>query len=260
MSSAIDALRNRGKQEPEPDPGAVPDLSEPEVETKETNQAEPDALDGLMEAMSNDEELAPATVAAMRKEIGARATSLMRQAVLLAREHTSVTESGSLLDDTIMSMRQSGLSHRKIAAELGEGVTEDEIADRLAQMYTKMEQVTTAEYRMLQVGRLEQVINMCWNLASMGSADHIELLVKAIERLNKMYELEKESAKIQVEVVTNAQAVMLLSIITGVLNVLTSDPRITKAVPIEELQQITAKALDVAEAEIVDEDGNVKTI
>lgn len=53
---------------------------------------------------------------------------------------------------------------------------------------------------------------------------------------------------------------MLMSIITGVLGVLTSDERITQAIPLEELQQITAKALDVAEAEIVDEDGNVRVI
>lgn len=258
--SAIDALRNRGKGS-EPDDAAVPDLSESEVETKGTKrpsskaEIRDKALIAQMPEGTGEE-----TLANMRREIGARASTLMRKAVQTAREFTAYEESGSLLDDTIMSMRQSGLSHRKIAAELGEGVTEDEVAARLSGMYTKMEQVTTAEYRMLQVGRLEQVINMCWDLASAGSSDHIELLVKAIERLNKMYELEKESAKIQVEIVTNAQAVMLMSIVTGVLGVITSDERITNVIPVEELQVITARALDVAEAEIVDEDGDVKVI
>lgn len=169
--SAIDALRNRGKPTEAASP---PDLSEPEVETNRALPAERDKFTDLVASL-DEEDQSEAVVEAMRRQVGPRATRLMRSAVALAREHTSVENSNSLLDDTIMSMRQAGLSHRKIAAEL-DGMSEDEVAARLSGMYVRMEQVTTAEYRMLQVGRLEQVINMCWDLASQGSDSHIELL------------------------------------------------------------------------------------
>lgn len=256
--SAIDALRNRGK----PADDGEEEIPEPVVEEPTTPEDEgsmsdlsPSSYESQMSA-SDDE--VPEVIRNIRQKLGARASTTMREAVRTAREYSD--DGANLLDDTILSMRQSGLSHRKIAMELGDGVTEDDIAERLSEMYVRMEKVTTAEYRMLQVGRLEQAINMCWTLASEGSTEHIELLIKAIERLNKMYELEKETAKVEVEVITNAQAVMLMSIINGVLGVITSDPRITRAIPVEELQQITARALDTAEAEIIDEDGNVPTI
>ena len=236
-------------------------------EGTETSEASDDSSLSVLSDMSGSEEEDErddqAVIENIRKSLGPKATSIMRRAVDVAYEYADTDDGQSLLDDTIFTMRSSGMSHRKIAAELstqGAKITEDEVADRLAVMYSKMEKVTTAEYRMLQVARLEQIINMCWNLASEGSSDHIESLIKVIERLNKMYELEKETTRIEVEVVTNAQAVMLMSIVSGILGVITSDPRITRAVPIEELQAITAKALDVAEKEIVDEDGNVLTI
>lgn len=195
-----------------------------------------------------------------RKALLPRIDGIIKGAVEFARTSAKDIETQSLLDDTIISMREAGLSHRQIALELGPDISEEEVISRLSHMYGKMEEVTTAEYRMLQVGRLEQVINMCWGLAKNGSPDHIELLIKAIERLNKMFELEQERSKVEVEIVTNAQAVMFMSIVSGVLELLLSDERITKVIPAEEIQSITAKALDIAEAEIVDEDGNVRTI
>lgn len=192
--------------------------------------------------------------------IGGRTTAIMRSAVDYVRTHNNTSHGQTMLDETIMTMRQSGLSHRRIAAELGGAMSEEDVIERLAMMYAKMESVTTTEYRMLQVARLEGVINMCYALAEQGSADHIDLLLKAIERLNKMFELETERSKIEVEIITDAQAVMLLGVVTGVLEILMRDDRITNAIPDTELKSITATALDAAEQMIIDDQGQTVTM
>lgn len=192
------------------------------------------------------------------EQLGGRTTRIMRKAVEYAKAHQHTATGESMLDDTIMTMRQSGLSPRRIAAELGGTISEEEVSRRLAVMYAKMEKVTSSEYRMLQVARLEGVINMCYAYAEDGSEGHIELLLKAIERLNKMFELETEKTKIEVEIVTDAQAVLLMGIVSGVLNIIAGDPRVTQAIPREELTALTAEALDAAEKMVVD--GSAQTI
>lgn len=231
------ALRKRKKNLPSPKPKKQP----------QSVTATP--VDGV------DEELEQ-----INQSLTGRTTRIMRKAVDFAREHSDSAVGETMLDDTIYTMRMSGLSHKRIANELGATITENEVTRRLGVIYAKMEEMTSTEYRMLQVARLEAVINMCYSYAQDGSEGHIELLLKAIERLNKMFELESEKSKIEVEIVTDAQAVMLMHVISGVLQVLLGDPRVLKAIPAEEINEITANALDAAEQNIVDEQGNTVTV
>lgn len=236
-------------------PAAEPTSTALAVPTDDETKPNPSPLPAEVIEAQTDAELAE-----IRKALGGRTTRIMRKAVLYAQEHLSTAHGETMLDDTIMSMRESGLSVRRIASELGATITEDEVARRLGVMYAKMQEVTTTEYRMLQVARLERVINMCYAYAEDGSEGHIELLLKAVERLNKMFELETARSKIEVEVITDAQAVLLLSTIHGVLRVLFADQRVAAAISHDEAKALIASALDAAEQVIVDEQGHTVTL
>jgi len=112
----------------------------------------------------------------------------------------------NLLDDQIYRMRVQGLGASDIAQRLGSKVSTKFVEDRLADLLSRRNQLTTGEYRALQVGRLEAVLNMMWGWAESGSVNHIELILKAIERLNKIFELEKETSRIEVEIISDGQA------------------------------------------------------
>ena len=111
----------------------------------------------------------------------------------------------SMLDEYILQMRMAGLRHAEIAARIGAPMTEREVVSILARLTRGMEKTTASEMRMLQVARLEAIINMCWNLAATGSEAHIELLIKTLERLGKVFDLESERSVIEVQYVTDQQ-------------------------------------------------------
>lgn len=258
----LSALRERNRRPARPErpplPGVKPGRPAPTTPLfSEPGDPKPEPADDNVDdhPLNDPDEITERQLAEIEEGLSGRVTRLMSKAVKYAQQNMGTPHGDTMLDDTIYAMRLSGLSHRKIAAELGDTVTEDEVVNRLAVMFAKMEAVTASEYKMLQVARLEGVINMCYAYAQDGSEGHIELLLKAIERLNRMFELESEKAKIEIEIVTDAQAVLLLSIINGVLAVICNDPRITAAVPREELSDITARALDAAEHTIIEGQG-----
>jgi hypothetical protein len=127
--------------------------------------------------------------------------------------HAAMTKGGdqanSMIDNWILEMRISGMRHAQIAERLGPPETEESVAQRLSAMLHRMERITTTEMKMLQTARLEGLISMCWDLARQGSVEHIELLTKIIERLNKVYELESEKGRIQLDYISVGQEEIL---------------------------------------------------
>lgn len=111
----------------------------------------------------------------------------------------------SQLDEMVYQYRISGLRSSDIAARIGPPHTEDSVNAIIMKMVKRMETQTPSEIRMLQTGRLEAIINMLWNMSTQGSVPHVEVLLKAIERLNKIYELESDKTRIEIDYITDAQ-------------------------------------------------------
>jgi hypothetical protein len=116
------------------------------------------------------------------------------------------TVPSSQLDEIIYQYRISGLRASDIAQRIGPPHTEDSVNEILMRMLKRMETQSPAEIRMLQVGRLEAIINMLWNMSTNGSVPHVEVLLKAIERLNKIFELESDKTRIEIDYITDAQS------------------------------------------------------
>ena len=182
----------------------------------------------------------------IKPEVNARISAIMREGIAYAHKHQGTVQGESMLDDTIYQMRLMGLSTREISQRLNGTVTEQEVARRIGLMLARMDELSPAEYRQLQIGRSEAIVNFLWAMARGGSADHIELLIKAIERLNKMFDLETEKQRIEIELITTHQATLLMSVVGGVLQVILGDQRVLHALTREEVNSLAAEALDAA--------------
>lgn len=111
---------------------------------------------------------------------------------------------GNALDEMIRQYRISGMPPEEIAQRLQ--LTVGQVDDILTRLRQRAEARTPTEIRWLQTERIESIINSLWNMVTNGAVEQIELALKAIERLNKMYELESEKVKIELDYVTEGQA------------------------------------------------------
>lgn len=166
----------------------------------------------------------------------------------LARmERNTTTTKGvvkeSLLDETILRYRQAGLQPGEIARKIGGSMTADGVQERLSRMLKQMSQFSDDEQRMLQMARLESVINMLWGLSEHGSAEHIKLIIEAIDRLSKLLGLEKQTVKTEVMLVTNAQAGLFSAAVEAALNVILSHPALRDRLGENDIDAITGSAL-----------------
>lgn len=193
----------------------------------------------------------------IRPEVTLRISQIMKDGISYAHKHAGTVQGESMLDDTIYQMRLMGLSTRDIAQRLNGTVTEDEVARRIGTMLARMDDLSPTEYKQLQLGRLESLVNFCWTMAKGGSADHIELILKTIERINRMLELETDKTRIEIELVTTHQATLIMSLIGGVLQVILGDPRVIATMSREEVNSLAAQALESASRTIGNAQGQV---
>lgn len=180
-----------------------------------------------------------------------RATALMAHAVQIAQELTEQSHPGkdSMLDEIIMQGRVSGLSTRDIALRIDPSgkFSEAEVIQRLSRIYARQAEFTSTEWRQLQTMRLETLINSVHGFVLNGSESHAEVYLKAIERLNKLYDLEANKTKIEVELVSQAQATLFLTIMDAAIKVILSDQRIKDALDSGAIHELAGVALDAAQ-------------
>ena len=256
----IKDLRRRNVRKPLGAPPVHPDDVEPSDTSASTSMT---AQDPILGASPNQTEKpsAPGTFSEddldIRPDVNARISRIVRDGIEYAHKHQGTVQGETMLDDTIYQMRLMGLTTREIAQRLNGSVTEEEVARRIGMMLARMDELSPAEYRQLQLGRLDALINFCWTRAKGGSADHIELILKTVERMNKMLDLETDKSRIEIELVTSHQATLLMSLVGGVLQVILGDPRVLQALSREEINNLAAKALDAAEHTIVDAQSQV---
>ena len=131
----------------------------------------------------------------------------------------------TLTDDVIVRMRLEGISIRDIARKLQ--LTEDFVLERFTELMARhAAQTTTSEYRQLQILRLEQLVNLLWQQVQRNDADQTRNMLTVIERLNKMFELENEKSTIEVRIVTDAQARLVIAAVTAVIERILAVPEI----------------------------------
>lgn len=182
--------------------------------------------------------------------IGSHVNLMMRRAIAFAAENAGTPAGSSMLDDSIWQMRIEGLDPREIAQRVGGTMTEEEVLRRLSVMYAKMDNVTATEMKALQVARLERLINMMYRWADSGSVDHAKLIIDAIERLNKIFALESDKAKIEIQIVSDRQASLIISVVGSIVEMLVADDRIN--LPAEAVRTLMGRALEQASTIIVE--------
>lgn len=181
-----------------------------------------------------------------RPSLLTRLDTVMRRSIEYARKYRGTPKGESMLDETIFALRKRGLSISEIAQQIGGTITVDEVERRIAANLEQFQSMSATEFRALQVARLEDVINRMWDMMNTGSEEHAKMVLLAIERLNKMFDLETERSVVEVRLVSTQQALLLVSIVDAALNVLMTDPRVAEAIPREEVDLLLAKALDTA--------------
>lgn len=152
----------------------------------------------------------------------------------------------NLLDEQIFELRQSGLQPGRIANIIGGSMTEATVRERLSAVTSRMSQFTDEEYRMLQLARLEKLINFMWRQVEMGSADHAKIMLEGIDRISKLLDLDKQKVRIKVELVSHAQAAMITAVVQATISVLLDSPRLKGVLDLNELEGLAGQAMEAA--------------
>lgn len=80
----------------------------------------------------------------------------------------------------------------------------------------KANSIDPMEQRMLQLDRLEGLIDVLYSMAEMGNIKSAEVLLKTLEQINTMLGLNLEQTKIEIKIVTEQQADVVYNIVQGV--------------------------------------------
>lgn len=121
------------------------------------------------------------------------------------------------------------------------GLSAAEVRDRYLEIAREAYDLPPAEQMLIQVARLEGIINMLQAWAASGSEDHIKLLLEAIKQLREIHGLASNKTEIIIRVLVEEQA-----------NVI-----------VKALQLVIAKIFDsyiVTNAKAFDEDGNPRQL
>lgn len=122
---------------------------------------------------------------------------------------------GSMLEYLISEDRKRGLSWHDIGKQ--RDVDPDEAYRIYVQYREKDAGVNEAEYRMLQLERLEKMIDALWDLAvESKSIDHIKALLPVLQEISKLLGLNKQKAITEVRVIEQRQVHLVVDYIDAV--------------------------------------------
>ena len=118
-------------------------------------------------------------------------------------------------DDTLRSFilddRIKGLSYSQIEAKHGIPALEAMAIVREAIESTTVDDVW--EQRGIQMLRIEKTIEYLWKGVEEGSFKHAEALIKAIERLSEMLDLNKETIKHEITIISDEETLQMLAVL-----------------------------------------------
>lgn len=133
-----------------------------------------------------------------------------------------MTEKGvvktSALTQMIVDRRKRGLSWARIAEDLD--ITPEKAYTDYMRFMESQNDVSEAEYRWLQLQRLEHLIDRCWDLVEHGSLDHIDMVLKIVKEISKLLDLYKDKAQTVVQVIDNRQVHLVTAYVDAVSDTL----------------------------------------
>lgn len=157
----------------------------------------------------------------MRMPKGARAAvTAMAQVEATSAQTVSELMAQELdhLDHMIWKMRVEGVTSQEIARRLGNGMTAEQVQSRIRIVVDRFDRLSVTEMRALQVARMEGIINMLYSRMETGDMMATDMLIKVLERVNKMWELESEKMKVEVTIVNKAQTELITAVVGMVLD------------------------------------------
>lgn len=122
------------------------------------------------------------------------------------------------LDHQIWDMRTRAIPSMEIAKRLGNGMTAEQVQQRIHVIVDRFDKLSVTEMRALQVARMEGIINMLYSRMETGDIPATDMLLRAMERVNKMWELESEKMTVEVTIVNKAQTDVILATVGMMLD------------------------------------------
>lgn len=125
----------------------------------------------------------------------------------------------SALVQMIIDARNRGWSWYRIAEKY------DQDPDVVYAEYMKFMEsnstVNEAEYRMLQLNRLEKMLDALWDLGiKQGSLDHVKTMLPIIQEISKMLGLHKEKTITEIRVIEQRQVHLVVDYLDAVTDTL----------------------------------------
>lgn len=111
-----------------------------------------------------------------------------------------------LLDDRI-----AGLSYVEIGAK--HGIDAHEVAGLVRELLTEVASQDPTELRMIQQARIEKIVNHLWAGLEQGSFKHGEAILKAVERLAELMDLNQASIKHEITIISDEETRKLLDVL-----------------------------------------------
>lgn len=146
----------------------------------------------------------------------------------------------SALTKLIVQARERGKSFAQIAEDY-DLTPEKAYADYMRFMEAQ-NTVNEHEYRLLQLRRLERLIDKCWELVEVGSVDHMKITLSVIKEISALLGLHKEKAQQIVQVIDQRQVTLVTNYVDAVSETL-------KAQVLQALPPTTKKSRATIEAQ-----------
>lgn len=115
------------------------------------------------------------------------------------------------------------LKRGKSYAEIGEEYDVDahDVYTAVQQYYESKDMLNETQYRLLQLERLEKLIDAVYDLGiSSGSLDHIDTLLRVLQEISKLLGLYKQKAVTEIKVIDARQQTLVINYIDTVTNTL----------------------------------------
>jgi hypothetical protein len=150
----------------------------------------------------------------------------------------------NVLDEYIYNQGVADVPFGKIAADLG--MNTQAVRDRYFELLNERNGGSPEQMRMHLLAQLKTIINSMQEAATNGSVDHVKMWILAIERISKLLDLESQKAEITFNIVSDAQAQVIINAVMYVVQSLKEVPAIAKAVDPMVIDATVSKALTQA--------------
>lgn len=122
-----------------------------------------------------------------------------------------VDDNDAGLKELILDCRASGMNWYDIQRKHGIDPGQAQQIYREALQETASDNPT--EYRMLMQIRLEKVVNYLWEGLTAGNFKNGDTILKAIERISELMDLNQETIKHQITLITDEQALQVFEVL-----------------------------------------------